>query len=27
MTFEPLFEYIIKNIDELPRPRKRKIIH
>lgn len=25
MTFEPLFEYIIKNIDELPRPRKRKI--
>ena len=26
MTFEPLFEYIIKNIEELPRPRKRKII-
>ena len=25
MTFEPLFEYIIKNINELPRPRKRKI--
>ena len=25
MTFEPLFEYIIKNIHELPRPRKRKI--
>lgn len=25
MTFEPLFEYIIKNIGELPRPRKRKI--
>ena len=24
MNFEPLFEYIIKNIDELPRPRKRK---
>ena len=25
MTFEPLFEYIIKNINELPSPRKRKI--
>jgi hypothetical protein len=25
MTFEPLFDYIIKNIQELPRPRKRKI--
>ena len=27
MTFEPLFEFIIKNIDELPRPRKRKLNH
>jgi hypothetical protein len=25
MTFEPLFDFIIKNIQELPRPRKRKI--
>jgi hypothetical protein len=25
MSFEPLFEYIIKNIQELPRPRKRKL--
>jgi len=25
MSFEPLFEFIIKNIDDLPRPRKRKI--
>ena len=27
MTFEPLFEFIVKNIDELPRPRKRMINH
>lgn len=25
MTFEPLFEYIIKNINQLPRPRKRRL--
>lgn len=25
MTFEPLFEFILKNIDQLPRPRKRKL--
>ena len=27
MTFEPLFEFIVKNIDELPRPRKRNTSH
>lgn len=25
LTFEPLFDYIIKNIHELPRPRKRVV--
>jgi hypothetical protein len=25
ISFESLFEFIIKNIDDLPRPRKQKI--
>lgn len=27
MTFESLFDYIIQNIEELPRPRKRKVTY